>query len=302
MKIDNVSFPYPVLGINDDVTPTLDDMDRDSVVITIDESNQSSYTFNIELYFENEGIKDYIKKGKAEYVVDINCPSTLYRRCISSVENELSIIIPSVELHGKLTFQCFVVAKYAIDNYEIEGLNVDYEDHVIRLRKGDLMVAFPEYDYVLKADLRNMKNPASFMTIKSKDSIKFVEYSLGNKLTILVPPPMFEVYQRTAETSAKEELFSSLILGALTYALFHYMEHRNEEKLWVMAINARLKDPELSDSVSFQLDELFPEDAQDDYQPAPDDILELAQAMLRNPYNQLFNKIDNSQPNNHITI
>ena len=60
MKIDNVSFPYPVLGINDDIRPTLEETRCDSPTITI-EGDRSNFYVNVDIKLENEDILNYIK-------------------------------------------------------------------------------------------------------------------------------------------------------------------------------------------------------------------------------------------------
>ena len=77
-----------------------------------------------------------------------------------------------------------------------------------------------------------------------------------------------------------EIIHSSLVLNALTYALQHIKEH--EQTTWASTIIYRLKNEE-----GFSLAEL----------EEPSGILVLAQRLLKDPYERLFNKIIMSNPN-----
>ena len=63
MNLNNISLPYPVLGISDDITTSLPD---DAISINIDK-DVINYMFDINLKFNNNDIKYLIKTGFAEY-------------------------------------------------------------------------------------------------------------------------------------------------------------------------------------------------------------------------------------------
>ena len=65
MKINDISLPYPVLGISDDVLPLLK---KDCVAIDRPTMTATSLQFKIRLKQKNKEISKFIRQGRAEYV------------------------------------------------------------------------------------------------------------------------------------------------------------------------------------------------------------------------------------------
>ena len=63
MKYKNVSLPYPVLGIYDDVYPLLGD---DCIQMSDPVKTTTEYQFGINLNQDNKDIAQLVKEGKAE--------------------------------------------------------------------------------------------------------------------------------------------------------------------------------------------------------------------------------------------
>ena len=166
MRTDNVSFPYPVLGISDDIMPTLLETGCSNPEISIDEEGDK-FRIYVTLKLKNASILQYIKNEFAEFSVEVSCHSTMYRKCVTSPNPEFSFTIDKKLLNGKLDFESFVIVKKDIKNYKNDGLNSDYEGHTINLHKGDLLVAYCKCSIPLNLDLRNVRNMKSFMTIQN---------------------------------------------------------------------------------------------------------------------------------------
>lgn len=289
MKIYNVSFPYPVLGINDDIRPSLEETGCASPQITLEEDNSFFYV-NVDIKLKNEDILNYIKKGDAEYSVEASCQSTLFRLCHTSDLPTFSFPIEKNRLNGKISFETFVVAKRDIVNYQNQGLNPDYAGHKIIIKKGELLVAYKPTFFPLDLDLKNIRAPKSFMTVRRNpnDKAKLVEYDLESpKIQILLPTTQFEIFKtKKLALNGKDFLKSSLFLNALTFALLHYQEYKEKDYVWVHTLEFRLCEEAIRNE--FNLEEIFdPENEEDN----SDEIFKLAQAMLNTPYVSLFERI-----------
>lgn len=289
MKIDNVSFPYPVLGINDDIRPTLEEMGCASPVITL-EKDQFNFYVNVDVHLENEDILSYINNGDAEYSVEASCPSTLFRLCQTSDIPTFSFSIEKNRLNGKLIFETFVVAKRDIVNYHNKGLNPDYIGHKIAIKKGELLVAYKPTFFPLDLDLKNVRAPKSFMAVRKNpnEQAKLVEFDLESpKIQILLPEAQYETFHSNKlAQKGKESLKASLFLNALTYALLHYQEYKERDYLWVRTLEFRLCEKSIKDE--FDLDEIFDPENNGEISA---EIFKLAQAMLNAPYCSLFDKL-----------
>ena len=97
MKLNDISLPYPVLGISDDIIPAL----KDDCLVIDNTSDAVNYNFYLSFDFDNQDIKELINSGYAEYSCEIDCNKTLLRRSYTSSEKYLKITIPKKCLAGR---------------------------------------------------------------------------------------------------------------------------------------------------------------------------------------------------------
>ena len=294
MRIENVSLPYPVLGISDDIRPTLEETDCSNPVITISEEGDL-FRISVTLKLKNNDIVNYIQDEFAEFSVEVSCHSTMYRNCISSSTPVFSFTVEKKLLNGRLDFESFVIASKDIFNYRNEGLNSDYEGHVINLHKGDLLVAYNKCSIPLNLDLRNIRNMKSFMTVQRSNNPNehTVTYELeSSKILIILPEEMMEEYnKKPSNTSEPKErkviLKASLYLNALTYALLNYQKYKDRDLMWVNALSYRMKEPDIKD---FCKDIINFDSSNSDSQNM-DYLFKLAHMMLNQPYLGMLKQI-----------
>ncbi len=116
MKLNNISLPYPVLGMSDDIIPLLP---PDSVSVELNE-DVSNYNFTITLKFNNEDISCLIKDDKAEFSCEYECARTMLRCCKKTNEHTFKIEIPRQDINGRINFNCFVSVKKLSRTTQIE--------------------------------------------------------------------------------------------------------------------------------------------------------------------------------------
>ena len=290
MRIDNVSFPYPVLGISDDIRPTLQETGCDIPDIQITESG-NDFCFDVTLKLEDNDILQYIQDDYAEFSVEVSCKTTKYRKCMVSSYPHFSFNMQKTLFNGKLEFDCFVIAKKDIFDYQNKGLNPDYEGHIINLHKGDLLVAYRKCNIPVNLDLRNVRNLKSFIQVKKNENPheQSVIYDLStSKILILLPEKMMIEYNKKPTNDAEKEkerkvvLRASLFLEALTYALLNYQKYKDREDLmWVNALTFRLQEPDirgLCENILSNSDDNTNDDS------TAEDLFKLAHLMLNEPY------------------
>ena len=277
MNLNNISLPYPVLGISDDILPMLPE---DAVTFNLT-ADARKYSFDIDLHFESADIQSLINNGEAEFSCEYDCARTMLRCCETSQEPHFTIEIPRHSVNGRLNFSCFVSVKTPIIGYTNVGFNSDYEGYSFDMAPGDILVSFPQFHY--DADIRYDKLQAagSFMQIRESSLHEQVFFDIsGNKIEILLPPAHYQLYCNPIVKGSAEIIHSSLVLNALTYALLNIEEH--EQTTWAKTIYYRL-----DNEVGFSRTELL----------EPSNIPGLAQRLLKDPYTRLFNKIIVSTPN-----
>ena len=75
MNLNSVTFPYPVLGSFDDILP------RPSEPKVEIFQDKKDYHFVIKLGYDNKDIEKLVERDYADYVCEVSCDMTKYRRC-----------------------------------------------------------------------------------------------------------------------------------------------------------------------------------------------------------------------------
>lgn len=272
MKLNNISLPYPVLGLNDDVQPMLENgcVQFDDVY-----KENGKFVFKIKLKQENETITRLISVHKAKYTCEVDCSKTFFGECFDSDTECIEIKIPCNKLVGRVSFNCFVSV---IDdfNYSNPDFNEDYQGYSFDMHLGDILVAFPSAHYDIDVNYDKLQAAGSFMQVMEgrQNSVTTFDIS-GDKIFIKLPTVLYDLYKQMENDTALAELFySSIVMNALTHALNNI--DRFESCLWARTIEDRLN-----------MEESFRDlDIKD-----PMDIPEIAQLLLRDPYERLFKKL-----------
>ena len=98
MSQNNLAYPYPVLtAYSDDVQPALV---AQNVLVGEMQVVNNDYVLPLTLILEDQQLLQLIAEGKAEYMFDVNCPASLYRRCINADHNEVEIVFPFRRVSG----------------------------------------------------------------------------------------------------------------------------------------------------------------------------------------------------------
>lgn len=274
MKINNISLPYPVLGNSDDIIPLLPD---DSIKVDCSFDNDT-YTFHVTLKQENPDITALIESGFAEYSCEVTCPRTYLRFCKSSIVPELDIALGRREVFARIEFACFVTVKKEIAGYHNSGQNDDYGDASFNMEPGDVLAAFPTASY--NADLKYEKLYAagSFMVVLDGDDTPHAWFDANDdNIKVYLPHLMFDQFRALCKNRNFNELFhASIVFNALFKVLSEYSEKKHGYFQWAEAIKYRIDTEE-------ELRQFDINDTSKAY--------ELAQALLRDPYQRLFNHL-----------
>lgn len=281
MKYKNVSLPYPVLGIYDDVYPLLDD---GCVKMSDPVKTVSEYQFGIDLTQRNKDITKLVERGRAEYACEVTCRGTFLRRCFKSSSPHFDITVGRTDVNGRIEFQCFIATTQRLLNYSNEDFNEDYYGFSFDLEEGDMLAVFPLAWWNTNIKYDKLYAAGSFMQIvEAGEDINRVWFNLTeDKIKIEMPHDLFLQYQRIGN-SFPEVIHSSLVHNALVYALSNLNEYRDSGKLWADSLQIRLEELHI-------LPQNFSYDMQEVYRAAD--------ALLQDPYKRMLDsleKIANSQ-------
>ena len=278
MNLNNVTFPYPVLGSFDDILPA---PEQPVVNLTEDKYN---YHFDIQLSYDNADIERLVRLDYADYVCEVSCDSTRFRTCYKCKDLHFNIDIPRRSVAGRINFSCTITVKEAIPDYVNKGFHPDYYGHTFNMEPGDLLGMFSPFFYFADIKYDKLKAVGTFMEIVPTDDEWPSTILDKPKIELRLPQKLYEQYRDNPAVNSKADiLHASIVLNSLTYALCRIEQY--SDKKWAQTIEYRINtEKELA-----EFKEQDPEEWRVD---------KLTQILLGKPYERLFNYLIN----NDITI
>ena len=226
MNIEYKLFPYPVLNYFSD------DYKNSTFISELEIDKQAnSIIFEVTAKTDDEGLKELINRGLAEYVFHIECSSTSYRNIVKSSTGIESITIPEAKLNNRVNICFFIVAKKDIENYSNKNFNDDYEGISFSIEKAGILAVAKQFDIDIEKEKDNLAQVPSIFLIIKRDSDKKdgIEIDmLQDKIQIFLSKKDYEHYALLSKGSYQALLHSSIIFPALIY-IFENLEKSNLE-------------------------------------------------------------------------
>lgn len=280
MKYNDISLPYPVLGVNDDIYPLLED---DCIQIGSPIKSAKDYVFEVKLSHQNEEIRQLVNEGFADYVCEVSCKETFLRKCFTSQHPFFKINLARRDVNGRINFNCFIAVKKTIVAYTNKGFNEDYSGFSFDLSKGDLLAVFPAASYNASIKYDKLFAAGSFMQIiEASDDVDKTWFNLEeDRIYIELPHVLFEQYRKIGN-QFPEIVHSSLVHNALVYALSNLKSYEDSGKLWADSLMQRMAEPELQPYS--ELDDMF-------------NVFKAADIILQDPYKRLLDSMEKINDN-----
>lgn len=282
MRRINISYPYPVLGLGDDI---ITEFPEQNVEVEVFTTTNDDFAFQIHLIQPDPTIAKLIDTGVAEFMVEVDCPRTLYRRCYTQDSDTFNIPVPRHSVLDKIYFRPYVMVKEQI-SYLSPSFNPDYDGCVFDLERGDVLAIFNEFDYNASLEYDKLAAFDSIIKIRRDDNISDIKYDLeGSKIYVLMPTNMYTQYDTfKRDPQFKEVMHSSLVMNALLYTLYNgdWDSDEDDGKSWKYSIRYRVEHEE--EFAGFDLND-------------PSCYPSLAQALLKDPYGRLFQQLSATEYN-----
>lgn len=270
----NVSLPYPVLGIYDDVYPLL----KEGCIQMADPvKTETDYRFNIKLNQCNKDITGLVEEGKALYACEVTCKKTFMRLCFKSATPEFEITLGRKDVNGRIDFQCFIAVTGQLFGYTNKDFHEDYHGFSFDLEAGDLLAVFPLAWWNTNIKFDKLYAAGSFMQIiEAADGIERTWFNLDNdRILIEMPHDLFIQYQRIGN-AFPEIIHSSLVHNALVYALSNLSDYKDSGKLWADSLMARMAEPQFS---TYDLTDM-------------NQVYRVADMLLKDPYKRMLDSLE----------
>ncbi len=278
MRISNLSFPYPVLGVKDDIHG------QHKVAVEIRLAEDNIYVKATHTFF-NESLEELIREKKAIFCAQIICSKTFFRNVYLSQDKNQEIVIPQDQLRDKVSVDFFVVAKKDIPNYANKKAHKDYSGYKFFVGKGDALSFGGNFSFVAAKQWMASKSVASFMAIICGDretGPMKIDLTRGDgKIVIELSSKDYERYCKNSKSEVFYPLYHScIVFPALMYALIQMSTPDGKDdygdRLWFQILEEKKKDKKLA-----ELDWSDPSNA-----------AEIAQTILDEPLNRVFNSIE----------
>ncbi len=229
MKVSTKSYPFPVLGNLDDISgifsPAMD--------YTLE---PSQVTLDCTFELENETIEGLIDTGDASFYVQLECPSTFYRRTYSSSERSLRIELVAGDLRDKVNVTFLVCSNVQIPEYSPVGVHPDLAGEPSYVEVGDVLADGGVGFFIADKTFDPLKAPiSSFMKINkgsAKTGPMVIDYE-DEQIIIVLSEEDYDRYLYV-KNYAPNILHSSLVLPALTDVLYtmKYDRKAHEDQPW----------------------------------------------------------------------
>lgn len=215
MDIRNKLYPYPVLWAgNDDYIKS--EFSCDIKIL------REGKNFLLEVNFNllNEKIAELITKGKAEYVVRIECSATCYRRIMKSDKDFLKIYINESHLLGRTVINSYIVVKEKLENYYNDDFNADYNNVSFDLDIGNLLAIGNKYSIKVEKDVDELINMPSIFTICRRETIENIGLEpdiYSDKIRIYMNITDYENYSSFKNSTIQDAINLYVLLPTLVY-------------------------------------------------------------------------------------
>jgi hypothetical protein len=278
MKFNGFSYPHPVLGLNDDVEGIA------SVEVEIDESADiNNYTLNIKYTLENPDLDGLIQADKCEFLCELNCTSTLFRRAEKTSGFVQTIKVSKDFVRETVELQFVLVTKQPF-NYKNSKAHPELQEYIFDLDEGDVLAYLGDTDFFAGIAYKKLTAVSSFMEIKEgKNEKGFFNIILDEpKIVLELSKDDYVLYSnRKIANSKNAEIFhASLVFPALVYALNQLITNQEEynEQAWAKIILHRMSNDSQLNTLTFEIEQ----------------VPKISQILLALPAERLLNHINHS--------
>ncbi|GAB5410484.1 MAG: hypothetical protein BalsKO_28490 [Balneolaceae bacterium] len=181
MENSDYSFPYPVLGINDDI----DGVFESEIKVSSDEKK---VIFEIkQLVIENDYFKDLYHEGFIVPKLIIYCPSNLSTKVYKIWEN-CTISVPENDLINSITVSTILVANKEIKKYSNNTFHDDYKDTSFIIDKGNIVGVSGENTIMISKSDEKLSLGSIFTFLPMKEEGQPITFKFDqDQITIMAP-------------------------------------------------------------------------------------------------------------------
>lgn len=235
MKTNALSYPYPVIGNENDVEG------RFVVTKFIRTTDPDNTRFDFEYEVTNSTLLDLIARKEAIYMAQVECSSTFYRKAFSSPDSSGSFQVGTNELREKVIIRFYVCATTDIANYLPEGSHADYAGFGFDIEKGDVLAVGGSTSFIAEKTFDPLRAPVdSLFRIKPGKNIQEAQPEYDQeKILIVLPEGDYKLYNDARSRKLNDNIHATVVYPVLVEALnlMKYEPAEYESLTWFERIN-----------------------------------------------------------------
>lgn len=241
----NMNYPYPVIRVDEEDYRTTTFKGEMSVNL-----QPNGYLVKPDFKINNVGIEALIEEGKLTYAIEIQSPSTWYRR-LFPVSNNKPIPLEDACIHERVELTPCIVATTQISGFSNDDFAEEYESMIFDINAGDV-IAIGEtrtFNALYQDDI--IKNGTSPVTIARSDTAKEISCDFsGSLIEITLPAEQHDRYLECGYKPEKYKVLNAILsIPALVEAIgiiandVKYPDQTSglESKAWYKTIEVNLK-------------------------------------------------------------
>lgn len=241
----NINYPYPVIrAYKEDYRTTVFE---GALVVNL---LPDRYLVRPDFQINNSGIKEFIEAGKLTYAIEIQSPTTWYRKLHIVKDNESFSIDPTL-VHERVELTPCIIATTQIKAFTNVDFEEEYRGMTFDISAGDV-IAIGEaksFDALFQDDI--IKHGTSPVTISRSDTAKEITCNFtGSFIEILLPSKHYDRYLECGYKPEKYKVLNAVLsIPALVEAIGIIANDENdtgktsgfESKAWYKTIVVNLK-------------------------------------------------------------
>lgn len=243
------SFPYPVLGNEDDI--------------------EGKFSFGLHYTLEPERvilegsfllihptIDSLIEEGRARFVIEVVCGATFYREVFDFESRAFSRSILASNLRGTVSVSSFICAASDIDDYDPVNVHPDLAGEPSKITAGEVIAIGPVGRFVAEKSFDPFNAPvSSFMRIHEgtfrTGAVSVIHET--DKILIELSKDDYAAYSKLPRSRVSAVLHASVVLPVLTDTM-HLMKasrSSHQDQQWFARIE------QIIDAQGLSVDEPF---------------------------------------------
>lgn len=176
-------------------------------------------------------IQQLVRSGKAQYLLHVECPTTLYRRIEKSNLEKFSVTIKLDDVKNKIYCVAFIVLNEAVEDFSCADWHDDFAGITFNLAKGTVLAYENLLPLVIyESDIFKTDKVSIFTISKRVDdaSMPFEVNPFGEKIDISLNEADYNLYREYYSIRELQTILNTaVILPALVY-IFEELKRDSE--------------------------------------------------------------------------